>query len=213
MSPSNPRIRRTLLRLPFALTLLSVLAVVGCSSQPSLEVHSLEFKKVYTHNFSHAWFRQLESGEYQVVLVENPKTGTHSDAARALRQVIEINVLWRPKSTRPIDAPLATNATVAWTVFSTDSTRPDRLEYTGAALVRIDVSGDKAEVSIRNAHLVPRSHTGDITDPVGNCALVGGFTAHRNGKAVEASLDTVRASAATTRAAAAATHAATTSPR
>jgi hypothetical protein len=202
MSPSNPRILPRVLRLPFALWVMLLLAAAagGCASRPSLQVRSLQFDKTYKHDFSHAWFRQLESGEYQVVLVEEPDTKNRSDAAAALRQVIEINVLWRAKSTRPIDAPMATNATVSWTVFSIDPSRADRLEYTGAALARIDVSGDHAEVSIRNARLLPRNQSGDITDPVGRCALLGGFTAVRNGSAVEAAVNSARAPAAVTRA-------------
>jgi hypothetical protein len=197
-----------------ALLALFLFHAGGCGGKAissTLNVHSLESKRVYSQTFPRAYVSEIEGGEYDAVLLANENelissprranlTGpiTTSDAA-PLRHVLHIRVLWRPQRGTRADTPTATNAVVNWYIRRSDTeSSSDRLHYQGAGFVMVYPEDKGVSFSIRNLTVSLRDRQGDLPDPIGRARLEGNFYALRNAQAVRSILDSVRSQFAPT---------------
>lgn len=186
-------------RLTTAMLMLLAAAVGGCKATaggPSrLQLHSHNGGRIYSQQFSQAYFSETTNGEWEVVLINDgstkppaePGAPLEPDNAAPLRQVVAVRIHWRPPAGVRVDHPSATNSVIDWyvTADSSDPTQ-DRLHYQGAAFVKIYPDGDVAKVQIRNGQLVLVQSSGSLQDPVGSSSMHGSFVARRNDTMVAA---------------------------
>lgn len=174
----------------------------GCTSNgpTRLRLHSQGSDRLYSQQFTQAYFSETNAGEYEVVLISDGVEGPPRDdkpleatQTAPLRQVVAIRIHWRPPHGTRADHPSATNSVVDWYVIadSTDQTR-DRLHYQGAAFVRIYPKEKVAHVVVRSGSLTPLEISGSLSDPVGESSISGSFVAKRNDTMVAAVTTPIR---------------------
>jgi hypothetical protein len=191
------------------------LVLTGCASKagtsPRLQLRSSQTRQVYAQQFDTAYFSRGDTGEYEIVLVDDggADAGTAGSAkagqplrpsqAAPLRQVVHIRVHWRPlRGTKP-DHPSATNAVIDWYVTAPtgDAAQAnDRLHYQGAAFVEIGAKDRVAKVRVSKGQVALVEAVGSLHDPVGRSVLSGTFTATRDKTMVAANTAPLRLDAA-----------------
>ena len=194
------------------------LLLTGCAKpgkSPRLRLRSSQTRQVYAQQFEDAYYTRLDTGEYEVVLVDDGDAGAGKrNAAEAgeplrpsqaapLRQVVHIRVHWRPLRGSKPDHPSATNAVVDWYVTAPagDATQAnDRLHYQGAAFVEIGSKNGVAKVRVSKGQVALVEAVGSLHDPVGRSVLAGTFTARRNDAMVAANTAPLRLDTAAARA-------------
>lgn len=200
--PARPRVVGLILML----LLGGALPLVGgcASGKPAtLTFEQADGVKTYSQQFSRAYVRQSESGEYDVLLIEDgiapegtvPAAGVpiHSAAVAPLKQVVHLRVLWRPQRGTKADHPSATNAVVDWYVCPNDAGHQrDYLHYQGAGFVSIYGSGDRPRIWIRSATVALKNRSGNMVDPLGRSTLSGSFLARRNDALVKTTVEQFR---------------------
>ncbi len=198
-----------------ALVASAGLLLTGCASKAGkparLQLRSSQTRQVYAQQFEQAFFSRLDTGEYEIVLVDdgdNDTRKTESTGARRpllpsqaapLRQVVHIRVHWRPLRGSKPDHPSATNAVVDWYVTAPagDAAQAnDRLHYQGAAFVEIDAKNGVAKVRVSKGQVSLVEAVGSLHDPVGRSVLAGTFTARRSETMVAANTAPLRLDAA-----------------
>ena len=191
------------------------LLLTGCASKAGkparLQLRSSQTRQVYAQQFEKAYFSRLDTGEYEIVLVDDGDGGAgqpkpagarqplRPSQAAPLRQVVHIRVHWRPLRGSKPDHPSATNAVVDWYVTAPAGDAVyanDRLHYQGAAFVEIGAKNGLAKVRISKGQVALVEAVGSLHDPVGRSALAGTFTARRNNAMVAANAAPLRLDAA-----------------
>ena len=163
-----PRLFRRIATVSLALPL--VWLGVGCApASTDLIITSLKNHQVYQQQFSKAYAGQSDQGDYDVVLVREDRA---NGFGTGVKQVMHIRVLWKPMKGTKLDHPTATNAAIDWYVFG-DASRPEMVAYSGAGFVKVEKSGDIAELEIRSATLTPAMRDPGMADPIGRARLQG----------------------------------------
>jgi hypothetical protein len=167
----------------------------GCASHSSkLSIAPVQGEEAFTQSFSTAYARRAESGDFQVILLDDgihtqqAEQGQplHPTAAPPLRQVVQVRVFWRPmKGTKP-NFPSASNAAIDWYVFGIGSReKSDMVHYQGVGFVVVGGSEKHPSVEIRSATLRPTARVGGIDDPIGKALVRGTIHAQTNAREVE----------------------------
>ncbi len=184
------RLSKLMVQNPSAWMLALVLLLGGCASQTSkltlTPVHGVE---ALTQSFPTAYAGRSESGDFQVVLLNDGLHAAEGDAADPieptttppLRQVVEVRVFWRPmRGTKP-DFPAAANAAIDWYVFGVGSREStDMVHYQGTGFAEVGGSDAHPTIRIRHATLATVARVGHIGDPIGLARIKGAIHARVN---------------------------------
>ena len=170
----------------------------GCASpKTELTVTALESRQTYNPAFRQAYSRRNDQGDVEVVAACDIRTASgapHPD----LKQLMHIRVLWSPGPGLKTDQPAATNASIAWYIYS-DANTSNMVEYTGTGLVDVERDGNVTTVEIRNASLRPGITSGGLRDPIGPARFEGTVVARTNKRKVEEILSSVKPTLAAAR--------------
>jgi len=182
--------------------------VGGCSSdEGTLRLSSMDGQREFSQNFTQAYIARDQSGDADVVLVQDEIQPSHPDPTKPLvpdrwrtpRQLVHIRVFWMPMSGVKPDHPANTNASIHWCLVCNDSYSPGVVEYRGSGLVEVDDSSDGATVTIRKAWMkVGRQH-GQLVDPLGPSILEGSFHAIGDAGLVKSIIAEIKAAGASDR--------------
>lgn len=197
---------------PAATVLAALLAMVaapltGCGTSAAvLSISATESRQSFRQTFTQAYSSRDAAGDYQVVLLNDPIDEVPGDDAGkplsatevpAIRQVLQVRVLWRPPQGAKADSPAATNAALHWYVLGGPTAQGASLiHYAGTAFVAVVPNGPGAEVTIRNGSLKVVEHHGELVDPLKSFKLSGRFDAVANDARVKQLMADVRATAA-----------------
>lgn len=187
------------------LPVLLLAGLGGCASSASkLSMAPVRSQEAFTQSFSTAYASKTESGDFQVILVDDGLGNGQGDhgqplqptAAPPLRQVVQVRVFWRPmKGTKP-NFPSASNAAIDWYVFGVGSREnADMIHYQGVGFVEVGGSREHPTVRIRSATLRSAERVGEIEDPIGAALVRGTIHAESDSGAVEHLQQTLRHSA------------------
>lgn len=198
--------RQTSIRLLPLLALAALmLGGVGCASRNELTLTSQNQRKELTQSFPRAYCSRTQSGDYTIVLLSDAHAdATAQDPTKPLnptpvvpRQVVQLQVFWRPMPGTKWDHPANTNAAVNWYVLGDGSDGACNIvQYGGSGLITVDVSGDQATVNVRNAYLRPKVCRGEMSDPLGPCALSGKIVAIVDSRRCQEAMGEVKAAIA-----------------
>jgi hypothetical protein len=170
----------------FCCALLLLLGCAGCASHGgTLQLQPRDADRTLTQDFSSAYITQSRGGEYEIVLVnqprykgQNPKKPLQPQPLAPTRQVMHLHLYWKPLTDRTRD-PAAVNAAIDWYVLGSDATQ-DVVLYEGAGVVTVYSSGKQRRVVITDGAVRPRESRGAMQDPVGNSRISGAFIADLN---------------------------------
>jgi hypothetical protein len=183
---------------PYRLILVLLFGVAwGCGSPvaPRLKLESAATGKLYSRDFSQAYFAPATNGEYDIVLIDEESPAPRGSSQKTLqpaqsaplRQVVAIRVHWRPPHGTRADNPSASNAVLDWYVIGDTADRTqERLHYQGAAFVLVQRKGETAHVTIEKGTLALVDSVGSLSDPVGEARISGTFAARKNDTRVAA---------------------------
>lgn len=200
---------------PTAFSVLVALAaalLAGCgTSAPMVTIASRASRQSYRQTFTQAYTARDAAGDYQVVLLHDPIDEVPADDAGiplsparvpALRQVLQVRVLWRPSQGSKADSPASTNAALHWYVLGGPTAGGTNIiHYAGTAFVAVVPNGPGAEVTIRNGSLKVVEHRGELIDPLKSFTLSGKFDALADEARVRQVLAEVKSVAAEAKAA------------
>jgi len=180
----------------------------GCSTRqtPRVTFRSTETGKAYSQHFGHAVYQRSDSGQVQIVMIDQgldaPRTprgqALQPATAPPLKQVIAMRVLWRPTRAVQAEDLTSTNAAIDWYVVSEDSfdgnggSSADLLHYQGTGLVRVNEKGDTATVEVTDATLELTARAGNLQDPLGRTSLSASIRADRDDALVASTLQDLR---------------------
>jgi hypothetical protein len=174
----------------------------GCSSdEGTLHLHSMDGQKEFSQTFNQAYISRNDSGDANVVLVQDEIQPVHGDPTQPLvpdrwrtpRQLVHIQIFWMPMTGVKPDHPANTNASIHWCMVCDDSYEPGVVEYRGSGLVEIDSSSDGATVTIRKAWMKVGRQSGHLVDPLGPSILDGTFRAVGDPAEVKAIIAEIKA--------------------
>lgn len=193
------------------LLVLAGLMAGGCGQKSAeLTLTSLQSNATFLQQFSKAYVTKGATGGSEIVLVDEQAVngGASADAgeavpasasgATALRQVMHLKVLWKPRRGTKQSHPSYTNAGLRWYVIGDgDGGGDDVLEYSGAGFVALQETAAGTQVTIRNATLKPvAAPRGGLCDPVGPARLTGTFIAKKSPRRVKSLLAEVKSAVA-----------------
>jgi hypothetical protein len=174
-------------RMLTALVVTMMFIAAGCSSGPaSITIRPATGNVAFAQAFNQAYCGKTKDGSYQCVLMaEDASTKTPAKSTgkalspsenQPLRQVMHVNVLWRPlNGTR--DSAVA-NATIDWYVLSnTTDGKDDLLLYQGSGFVTLSPDDKTTKVTIRSGEMRPAMMHGRLSDPIGDATISGTFVA------------------------------------
>ena len=187
--------------------------LAGCSSSRGrVTVRGEENHTVLAQNFNEAYISSGHAGEYDVVLVQDPKPkspkeprslwsvawpGTSARNPRPLqpigqdhvKQVVHIHVFWQAQGGSVARDGVVTNAAIDWYVIADqESDHPDVLHYEGAGYVLLDPGARGTDVEIRDGSMKKTDTPSALTDPLGPANLKGKVRAQRNPQLVRDTL-------------------------
>jgi hypothetical protein len=205
-SPLNPKnFRNVWGRLGLAVFAVASFGLFGCASAPrgDLRLVSLDSRHEFAQRFTQAYFARNESGDIDIVLVQDSLQPRHEDPSKPLapdpcvmpRQLVHIRVFWTPMNGVKADHPANTNASIHWCMVCDNSYQPGMVEYSGSGLVEFDGSDTVADVTIRKAWMKVADHHGEMCDPLGPSILNGSFRATPNASQVSAIISEIRTAA------------------
>ncbi len=151
----------------------------GCQSQ-SLTFHSSLQTRPLQCPVTRAYWSQDQSGEDQIVLLNDPidatTTSPAGDALAArnsppIRQVLVIHFRWRNAISVRGDNPTSDNAVLDWFVYGGGT--PGFLHYAGSAHVALATHATNADVDIHRGSLTLVEKSGDFRDPLGSFTVDG----------------------------------------
>ncbi|HEY1922420.1 MAG TPA: hypothetical protein VGG44_06615 [Tepidisphaeraceae bacterium] len=191
-------------RLTILLPVLFVISVCinGCSTdEGTLHLASLDGQRQFSQNFSQAYISWNQTGDADVVMVEDQIQPSHSDPTKPLapdrwrtpRQLVHIRIFWMPMSGVKPDHPANTNASIHWCLLSNGPDGSGVVEYQGSGLVELDSSSNGATVTIRKAWMKAGRQQGQLIDPMGPSVLQGTFHAASDTAAVKAIIAEIKA--------------------
>ena len=181
---------------------VAVAILGGCASPAKLSLQSRATANTFAQRFSQAYVDRSDSGDYDIVLVEDGSTSAQEKAGAPLmpiataplRQIVHVRVFWKPVRGQATADPEVTNAAMHWYFLSSspDAAR-DLLLYNGAGFVSVHPKGSSVRVEIRSGRMTPAIQRGTLGDPLGPSDLRGSFTAQINRGRVRALLTELRA--------------------
>jgi hypothetical protein len=189
--------------LSFLLPLVAALAA-GCSSGAgNLRLVSVDQKHIFTQQFTQAYITRNESGDADIVLIQdnihasqqNPAQPQRPDPTVMPRELVHIRVFWTPMGGVKPDHPANTNASIHWCFISDNSSQGGVLEYTGSGLVEVQDSAAGAKVTIRKAWMKTNCQRGEMVDPLGPCILDGSFQAQHADDPVKSVIAQIKSAA------------------
>jgi hypothetical protein len=203
MRLSNPT--RTTIALALAL-------LAGCASNRGrVTVRGEENRTVLAQNFNQAYITSGHAGEYDVVLVHDPKPkspkeprtlwsvawpGASARNPRPLqpigqdhvKQVVHIHVFWQAQGGSVARDGVVTNAAIDWYVFANaDTDHAELIHYDGAGYVVLNEGRGGTTIEIRDGSMKKAESTG-LADPLGPALLAGKVKAQRNAQLVRDTL-------------------------
>jgi hypothetical protein len=189
--------------------LLPVAAVLtaGCSSQEgNLRLVSLDQKHSFSQTFSQAYITRNESGDADIVLVQDSVRPVHHDSSKPQppdtsvmpRELVHIRVFWTPMNGVKADHPANTNASIHWCFVCENSNQVGAIEYCGSGLVEVNNSSGGATIKVRKAWMKERCQHGQLTDPIGPSLLYGSFRATHNDAEVKSIIAQIKSAASNT---------------
>jgi hypothetical protein len=204
MSQKRPQFpSRTVRGRLLALSLAPLLAfsLAGCSSTSGdLRLVSLDQKHTFSQHFTQAYIARNESGDADIVLVEDAIHPVHHDPSKPQppddsvlpRELVHIRVFWKPMSGVKPDHPANTNASIHWCFICDSANELGSIEYCGSGLVQVDGGRDGADVTVRKAWMKERCQHGQMNDPLGPSILTGSFHATRDDAQVKAVIGQIK---------------------
>ena len=177
----------TRLRVIWAMCLAGLLVTTGCGAPPIRLVVVSQSGHSYAERFTQAYVSQDAAGDQMVVLVRDPLDAAPKTppgqplsptSTALLRQVVEIQLLYRPMSGARGDSPAAINAALHWFVYTADTAaHVSLIQYSGTAFASISTSGKNADVIVRNGQASEVERHGELVDPLRVFSLQGRFSA------------------------------------
>lgn len=202
-----PRLNRLFSRFFAVWCPLAALAGFGCSSnQGDLRLESMDQRHVFSQKFEREYFTRNESGDADIVLVQDnirPVASDDSkpqppDACVMPRELVHIRVFWTPMGGVKPDHPANTNASIHWCFICDNHGQAGVIEYSGSGLVIASESSDSVNVEVRKAWMKEGCQHGAMTDPLGPSILQGSFKAVRNNSEVKSVIAQIKSAAANT---------------
>ncbi len=156
--------------------------LTGCSASPSsLTLLSTDGRRDFNQNFTYAYVGHSDGGDTDIVLASTPELsdvrGPLAPGHSEPRQLVHVQVYWKPLPGGPTDHLAASNAAIDWYVLGDDWSHGDVVQYSGIGFVNLDQSHDTWTVTIRKASLSPVLLKGDMRDPLGPSTLTGHIVA------------------------------------
>lgn len=205
-----------------ALLTLSIL-LTGCSSsRGKVTARADEGHTLLAQSFNNAYIASNRTGEYDVVLVQDPQAKAPASAdkkswkslltagsaptarplqpltANHLKQVVHIHVFWQAQGGSVARDGVVTNAAIDWYVIADqESDHPDVLHYEGAGYVLLSPGMRGTEVEIRDGSMKKTDAVSTLNDPLGPANLKGKVRAQRNPQLVRATLADLKSQLAT----------------
>jgi hypothetical protein len=186
--------------------------IVGCSSSRGrVTVRGEESRAVLAQSFNEAYIGAGRAGEYDIVLVQDPKPkpqqsgkkfwpvqwpGRSTASPRPLqpigqdqvKQVVHIHVFWQAQGGSVARDGVVTNAAIDWYVFANaDTDHAELIHYDGAGYVVLNEGRGGTTIEIRDGSMKKAESTG-LADPLGPALLVGKVKAQRNTQLVRDTL-------------------------
>ena len=202
LQPASPA--RTFKRiLGFVLSAFAAMAA-GCSSNAgSLNLVSLDQKHSFSQQFSQAYITRNESGDADIVLVQdnirpsnqNPSKPQRPDSCVMPRELVHVRVFWTPMSGVKADHPANTNASIHYCFICDNPNQAGVVEYCGSGLVVIAESSSGAKITIRKAWMKERCERGQLIDPLGPSILSGSFKAAHDDSQVKSVIAQIKSAA------------------
>jgi hypothetical protein len=207
------------------LTLLTLtLFLTGCSSsRGKVTARADEGHTLLAQSFNNAYIASSRTGEYDVVLVQDPQAKAPATAtkktwkslltvgaaptarplqpltANHLKQVVHIHVFWQAQGGSVARDGFITNAAIDWYVIADhESDHPDVLHYEGAGYVLLDPGARGTVVEIRDGSMKKADSATGLTDPLGPANLKGKVRAQRNPQLVRDTLADLKSQLPTT---------------
>lgn len=189
-----------------ALVASASFALAGCSAAPSAGLRLTPANPAapaLTAAFPAGVADVQDSGDTNLVFA--CVTGPAAPGGPAVRQVLNVRVMWRQGyNVKEQMRGVHQNAALHWYVSpvadSADAAGGSAglgvVEYTGTGLVDVDRDGDRLTVTIRSADVTPVAALGGMTDPVGPATLTGTLVARRDAGVTSVALGELRASVA-----------------
>jgi hypothetical protein len=181
-----------------------LLAAAGCGSSAELSIAAQSGQR-YRERFTQAYVSHDAAGNEMVVLARDPMDDATAGSpgqplaesrGALLRQIVQVQLLYRPMSGARGDSPAATNAAVHWYIYPIDpAARPSMLQYIGTAFASVNLSGNKADVIIRRGQAIASEQYGELVDPLHAFTIEGRFDALVDDAKVAQILDEVHQAA------------------
>jgi len=174
----------------------------GCSSNNgNLRLVSLDQKHQFSQKFTQAYITKNESGDADIVLIQDGAQPTHQDSAKPQnpdicympRQMVHIRVFWTPMNGVKADHPANTNASIHWCFVCENSNQPGVVEYCGSGLVQLSNDSSGSTINIRKAWMKERCERGQLVDPLGPSILYGTFRATHDDAEVKSVIAQIKA--------------------
>ena len=166
-----------------------VLALAGCGGHSDeLKLTSNDGKHQLRQDFSQAYVSKTPAGDTDIVLLSqgdypepNPDQPLRPlPRATVPWQIVHIRVYWKPLPGIKVDDPTNTNASIRWYFFA-DWLHPSGfLEYSGSALVNVDMDEGQASIDVQNGWLKVTAKRGEMVDKLGPSHLKGDVDARLN---------------------------------
>ncbi len=183
-------------RIPLFVAVVIAALIGGCSSdEGTLHLVSQDGRHELIQKFSQAYIASSNTGDADIVLVQDDAQPSALDRGVMPRQLIHIRVFWTPMSGVKAEDPANTNAAIKWCLVCNDADRPGVVEYRGTGLVNVEPSADGALVTIRKAWMKPGCRRGHLVDPLGPSFLHGSFRAANDAGEVKAIIAQITAAA------------------
>jgi hypothetical protein len=195
-----------------ACVLLTLGLLTGCASgRGRVTVRGEENRTVFAQNFNEAYISSSHAGEYDIVLVQDPKPKTPKEPRKLwavgwpgtsvpnprplqpisqeqVKQVVHIHVFWQAQGGSVTRDGVVTNAAIDWYVFANaDTDHAELIRYDGAGYVLLDEGRNGTTVQIRDGSMKKAESTG-LADPLGPALLQGKVKAQRNSQLVRDTL-------------------------
>jgi hypothetical protein len=191
---------------------LALALLTGCASNRGrITVRGEENRTVLAQNFNEAYISPGHAGEYDIVLVQDPKPkspkeprklwavawpGLSAPSPRPLqpigqdhvKQVVHLHVFWQAQGGSVARDGVVTNAAIDWYVFANaDTDHAELIHYDGAGYVLLDEGRTGTTIEIRDGSMKKAESTG-LADPLGPALLRGKVKAQRNSQLVRDAL-------------------------
>ncbi|HEX2974042.1 MAG TPA: hypothetical protein VHP11_17045 [Tepidisphaeraceae bacterium] len=181
------RSHRGLRHLAIGASLLVLAFLTGCAHRGGtvqLDADGKTEEESLAHSFNQAYITG-RAGEYDIVLVDSAAEWDYRKGKRnkplqstqlaPVRHIMRIHLYWRPLAGTTRN-PAAINASIDWYVLGPDGS-DSKMVYEGAGYVSLRGSRGSRTVIIKDGRIKPKSHQGELGDPIGPAQITGRATA------------------------------------